>query len=322
MDERLAKYFSRLLSPKEKAELFEDLDRNNTGKDKFAEQQNLISIIMMQEKEGDKLYAHNKFHEFKQKTHKLILRKISLQITKYAAIIVLAITVWTAYQNYIISHRQNTAYTTIEVPPGQRTHIYLPDGTSIWLNAETKLSYPSDFSAVNRKVQLQGEGYFDVTSDEKNPFVVQTSLMNVKVLGTKFNVKSYENETSLVTLMEGKVEVFTSDEMNQLTLLPNEQAFLSTDGSLTLSKRLGVEYVNAWTNGAFNYLNDNLADIAKDLERRFNVTITITEESLANEIFTYGAEENASLDQILSHLKGTKELNYTRQDNNIRIFKQ
>lgn len=320
MNERLTKYFSRLLSQEEKAELFNELDQEKNGKEKFAKERNLFSVIMMREREGDNFYAQRKFREFKQKKQGIIFRKFSLQFAKYAAIIVFTIALWTIYRNHIHPYSENLTYTAIEVPPGQRTHIFLPDGTSVWLNAETKLSYPTDFSVKNRVVHLYGEGYFDVTSDRKNPFVVHTSLMSVQVLGTKFNVKSYTDETSFVTLMEGEVEI-AIDEKNNLILHPNEQVSISVEGDMTLSKIMDAEYANKWIAGEFNYLNNRLADIVKDLERRFGVTITIEDKNLANEIFTYRAEDNITIYQILNHLRATKELDYESEDKSIRIFK-
>jgi ferric-dicitrate binding protein FerR (iron transport regulator) len=322
MDEKLMKYFSRFLSLKEKEDLFRELDRKEDGKDEFAHTRNLLSMIMMHEKDGDDLYAQRKYREFKRTTRRMILHRVSLQVAKYAAIMVLSIASWTLYQKYTDSYPENAAYTVIEAPSGHRTHIFLPDGTNVWLNADTRLSYSAAFSAGNRTVELDGEGYFEVADDRKHPFTVKTPLMDVKVLGTKFNVKSYTGETSFVTLMEGIVEVVTSDETNKLTLQPGEQASISADGNPTLSGKLGAEYANAWTNGEFNYLNDRLADIAKDLERRFNVEITITDQTLANEIFTYRAEGNVSLEQILEHLKGTRELNYERESEHIKIYKR
>ena len=321
MDEKLNNYFFGSLSEKEKEKLFSDLDKDDVLRKEFADQRNLLSVLMMHEKKEDNSYAQEKYHLFKRKINTLLIRKIVLQVTKYAAIIVLAIGLWSIYRNETQNKLGNVTYTHIEVPAGQRVHIFLPDGTGVWLNAKTKLSYPSDYSARNRNVQLEGEGYFEVTSDKKHPFVVHSSLMKVNVLGTKFNVRSYQNEASLVTLIEGTVEVLTSDEMNKLTLKPNEQASISETRGITLSEKKGIENVSSWTIGEFYYLNEPLISIARDIERRFNVNVMVLDETLKNEIFTYHPNENATLEQILRHLKGTKELNYTIENDQIKLFK-
>lgn len=320
MDEKLTKYFSHLLSAEEKDDLFSELDNDQSLKERFARGKNLFSLIVMQDKGDDKMYAAQKYKDFRKKTRKVFVRKISLQILKYAAIVGIAISLWNVYQNYTYSHTIGATQTTIEVPAGQRTHIVLPDGTGVWLNAETRLSYPADFSVKNRKVELMGEGYFEVSSDAKNPFIVKTSLMSVTVLGTKFNVKSYDNEDSFVSLLEGIVEIVTSDEKSRVRLEPNDHATISLAGGILLSKRLAIESVQTWTTGDFNYLNTPLKDIAKDLQRRFHVKIQIENKELADKIFTYSAEEFTTLDQILRHLKATKEIDYKREKDLITIY--
>ena len=112
---------------------------------------------------------------------------------------------------------------TVEVPKGQRASLMLSDGTKIWLNSQSKLIYPTQFSDKERNVRLEGEAFFDVAHKEHLPFVVHPPLLAIKVLGTKFNVKAYFDEKSVVTLAEGKVEVETNDCKNRLTLKPNEQ---------------------------------------------------------------------------------------------------
>jgi ferric-dicitrate binding protein FerR (iron transport regulator) len=321
MNEKLNNYFFNFLSEEERRELFRELDEDETLRKEFAERRNLLSILMMYEKENDEHYAKGKYRMFRRRIHTLLLRKASLQVAKYAAIVVLAISLWSVYRNAQEVPGEE-AYTRIEVPAGQRTHVLLPDGSSVWLNAKTRLSYPSTYSAGNRTVELDGEGYFEVTSDAKHPFVIHSSLMKIHVVGTKFNVRSYRDETSLVTLMEGKVEISTLDETNKLTLRPNEQASISETAGITLSGKIGIENENAWTTGVFYYLNEPLIRITKDLERRFNIKIEIPDESLGDEEFTYRADENATLEQILRHLKGTKELNYIITSDRIQIVKQ
>lgn len=119
---------------------------------------------------------------------------------------------------------------TVEVPKGQRASLMLSDGTKIWLNSQSKLIYPTQFSDKERNVRLEGEAFFDVAHKEHLPFVVHSPLLAIKVLGTKFNVKAYFDEKSVVTLAEGKVEVETNDCKNRLTLKPNEQVSIGGAG--------------------------------------------------------------------------------------------
>ena len=138
---------------------------------------------------------------------------------------------------------------TVEVPKGQRASLMLSDGTKIWLNSQSKLIYPTQFSDKERNVRLEGEAFFDVAHKEHLPFVVHSPLLAIKVLGTKFNVKAYFDEKSVVTLAEGKVEVETNDCKNRLTLKPNEQVSYSGSSGLALEKNINTNTVKLWMKG-------------------------------------------------------------------------
>ena len=126
---------------------------------------------------------------------------------KYAAVLV---TVCLFATNlFYITKEEPEAYNTVVVPKGQRVSLLLSDGTTVWLNAESRFSYPAKFSEKYRTVTLEGEGYFEVAHNPKCPFTVKLPMLNIRVLGTKFNAKAYLDEPSWITLKEGSVEVST-----------------------------------------------------------------------------------------------------------------
>ncbi|MDR2917456.1 MAG: FecR domain-containing protein [Tannerella sp.] len=321
MEDNLDKYILGLSSDTEKQELLKELDTDEALQRNFADKLNTLSLVMMQEKKGDRVYASRKLNELKQKTRKTHFRKIAVQLVRYAAVMLLTIGIYSLYQ---ISQKNSLAdeYALFEVPNGQRARLLLPDGSAVWLNAGSRLRYPTDFSAENRNVCLDGEAYFEVKGDDKNPFKVKTSLITVNVLGTKFNVKSYENELTYVTLMEGSVELNTEDKLNKLTLRPNEQVSISQDGSMTLFKKNELNGINSWTTGEFSYINQPLYSIVRDLERQYDLNITILDDELANDLFTSKSTEKENVVQILERLRETRELDYEIEENNIKIFKQ
>ncbi len=321
MEEKINNYFSNLLSEDEKQQLFDELDKNEELQKEFTDELNTLSLVMMQEKEGDLLYARHKLKAFKLKTRKVLLRKISFQLVRYAAVILLTLGCFSLYQYYKRNNTSAIEYASFEVPNGQQAKLSLPDNTVVWLNAGTKLRYPSDFSTKNRHVHLDGEGYFEVTSDKKNPFVIQTSLMAVKVLGTKFNIKSYEEEEAHVSLMEGKVEIATPDGLNKLTLNPNEQVSVSGTNGISLTRQKNTDGIKLWTSGGFSYVNEPLFSITKDLERRYDVKITILDKELSEELFSTKSTEKETIEQILDRLKDTRELYYVIERKNIKIYK-
>ncbi|MDR0843818.1 MAG: FecR domain-containing protein [Tannerella sp.] len=247
-------------------------------------------------------------------------KSISLvSLLKYAAaIIVMGLL---SVNVYYMQHkdRPQIAMNTVEVPKGQRVALTLSDGTKVWLNSQSAFTYPSDFADGNREVTLTGEGFFEVAPDKNKPFIVHSSLMEIKVLGTKFDLKSYPGESSFVTLAEGEVEVSTSGA--QVRLKPNQQFFCSGETGLTEVKQIDPSLVNSWTTGELNFTDQPLSAIAADLERRFDVQIHIQDQTLAEDIFTCHVKETATVEQILHFLKETKRLNYKINGQEIQIIK-
>lgn len=209
----------------------------------------------------------------------------------------------------------------IEVPDGQRASVILSDGTRVWLNSRSKLAYPSRFSGRKRTVRLEGEGFFEVTRNEKAAFTVQSDLLEVKVLGTKFNMKAYPDEISRVTLAEGKVEVTTNDGKGKTILRPNEQVSYSAGKKMHLKRTVNTELVKSWTTGEIAYTDKTLNEIAADLERRFGISIAICDPELASEIFTCHFGQSTTVEEVLNLLKETRKLDYRHDGENIRIYK-
>lgn len=246
-------------------------------------------------------------------------RPVYISWMKYAAAIVLIGLLSTNL--YFLLQEQPSSMNTIEVPNGQRTSLTLSDGTKVWLNSHSKFTYPAQFSSKIRDVKLEGEGFFEVAHNEKAPFIVHADLLQVKVLGTKFNVRAYNEEPSSITLAEGKVEVATNDNEHKVTLRPNEQVTYSKDDGLIVNKTVNTSLVKSWTVGEAAYINKQLIDIVVDLERRFNVHITVKDQELNTELFTCRFKETAKINQILTLLKDTRKLDYKIQGDQIQIYK-
>ncbi len=323
MDNKLHTYFNHSLKKEEKEKLFQELSKDEQLLEEFKAIRNLNALVGLHEKNGDNKYASKQYVEFEKRIKRKSLKIQLYQVLKYVAVIFITLGSYGLYTHYSASLFKNkTLWATIEAPIGQRSRITLPDGTGVWLNAKSKLSYPADFSMDNRIVNLDGEAYFEVFSDEANPFHVKTEQMNVTVTGTKFNLKSYPDESAYITLMEGKVEVAASeDKESKIILKPNEQAFFSSSGRLVTRKIVGTNDIRAWTSGDFFYMDETLENLSRDLERRFNVQITIQDKSLAKEKFTYRANELISLEEILRHLEGTKELRIIWNNEHVNIVK-
>lgn len=239
-------------------------------------------------------------------------------ILKYVA--VLAIISLLSLNLYKFSTGTTDVMNIIEVPEGQRVSMVLSDGTKVWLNSQTRFTYPGQFSGKSRHVNLQGEAFFEVTRNEKVPFIVNADLIDVKVLGTKFNMRAYPLENSVVTLAEGKVEVKATAGEHKLILSPREQAVYSKETGLSLIKNVDPDIFGSWTNGEAAFVNKELDEICRDLERKFDVKIDIVDSVLAKDIFTCRFKESATIEQVLALLKDTRRLEYAVDGQQIRIF--
>jgi len=237
---------------------------------------------------------------------------------KYAAAIAIVFLLTAnIYQAFRNKSSDVVASNVIEVPVGQRVAITLADGTRVWLNSGSILSYPSKFGLKNRLVRLDGEGYFEVTADAKYPFVVNTAALDVKVLGTKFNVQSYPDEDIAVALFEGQLHV--QADAQSVLMEADELVTWSKQTGLVHHKNREVRHTTQWTSGGLMFVDEPLANIAKTLERRFGVTIVIENPELANEPFTCRTQPNATLEQVLNLLKSTQKLNYSIREQIICI---
>jgi len=211
------------------------------------------------------------------------------------------------------------AHHTIEVPKGQRASLTLSDGTKVWLNSESRLTYPTSFAKGERTVNLSGEGYFEVVKNYDVPFIVHSSNLDVKVLGTKFNMKAYQNEETTVKLKEGKIEVSTENASQKIILLPNEQVSYSDKKGFQLLKNADVETADNWRNGELTFVGETLTAIAKSLERKFDKKIIIEDQSLKNELFTSRFKQDVSLKEVLDLLKSTRKINYKIEKDSVFI---
>lgn len=219
------------------------------------------------------------------------------------------------------------SYNEILVPFGRRFNITLSDGTRVFLNAGTSLRYPVHFTdGENRRVYLEGEAYFDVVRDTLSPFIVNTGLVDVRVLGTTFNVSSYEEDDEInVTLVEGAVAMYAEDgaqeEHKHLVLDPGLMGIYDK-----IIKNLNVKAVNtslytSWTHGEVIFRNESFENILRKLERFYNVTIVNNNEVLATENFNAHINlQEETIQEVLDYFNEIYSVDYKiSKDNTIII---
>jgi len=172
---------------------------------------------------------------------------------------------------YVVESKdQPVQYNSTVTPKGGQWHLILSDGTNVWLNAASSLRYPAAFNGSERRVELTGEGYFEVAKDKKHPFIVETAKENVRVLGTHFNINCYTDEPIVkTTLLEGSVNVFHL--MHSVQIKPGEQALL-TNNTLTVQEA-DIEEAVAWKDGRFIFNDEPLASIMRKVSRWYDVDV-------------------------------------------------
>ncbi|SFD94613.1 FecR family protein [Flavobacterium phragmitis] len=213
-------------------------------------------------------------------------------------------------------------YNIIRIPYGKKFEVQLSDGTLVHLNAGTSLRYPVQFvKNQNRQVYLLGEAYFEVEKDKEHPFNVNTQNINVEVLGTKFNVDTYSENTSTdVVLVEGKVSLCKDQKTkeNQVYLKPGEKGSNERGQSKIMTEQVNTEYYTAWVKGSLVFKNASFEDIIKKLERRYNVTFINRNKTLGKEIFN-ARFDNEPIEVVLKYFSDSYAIDYDIDRDKITI---
>lgn len=198
----------------------------------------------------------------------------------------------------------------IIVPTGGEYNLILSDGTWVYLNAESVITYPQKFVGEKREVILEGEAYFQVAASKKHPFIVKTKDMDVLVTGTEFNVKAYPDELNVqTTLLRGEVAVFAGiDKKEKIEIKPNQQAEWSREDVKLQVREVDPDLFVAWKNGQFLFRQDRLEDIMKTLARWYDVEVVYLDESIKDMAFAGKLDRSEDITPILNVLRATDKL--------------
>jgi transmembrane sensor len=216
-------------------------------------------------------------------------------------------------------------YHTLTTPKGGQYKIILPDGTAVWLNAGSSLKYPLAFTGGERRVELTGEGYFEAAKDRNKPFKIKLENGTiVEVLGTHFNIMAYNDEAqTAITLLEGRVKVTTQPDNSaseQSTVItPGEQARINNKNpsSVTVTRDIDTEEVTGWKNGLFEFKDQPIEVIMKQVARWYNVDVKY--EGKVNEHFTASIERNVPVSKLFHYLELTDRVHFKIEDKTIIV---
>ncbi|MBB5438584.1 ferric-dicitrate binding protein FerR (iron transport regulator) [Pedobacter sp. AK017] len=222
-----------------------------------------------------------------------------------------------------VEHSSSTnlpvAYNTIETPKGGKYEIMLPDGTHVWMNAGSKLKYPVSFASLKeRRIELQGEAYFQVAHNKKIPFRVSSSGQTVEVLGTHFNVNAYADEKVVkTTLLEGSVKILQSNSQDYKLLKPGEQASLLAD-RIQVSQA-DTEQAVAWKNGDFIFADEDLKTIMREVSRWYDVDVEYKGNVNVNGIFS-AFPRTMKLSQLLKALEANQGIHFKMEGRRVLVM--
>jgi len=258
-------------------------------------------------------------------------------MSKSAAVLLMACCIFFVYHSFLTYRKELLIK---ETPKGVRSVFTLTDGTEIRLNADSRLEYPAHFSDSTREVFLIGEAFFDVSKDAAHPFIIHTKDMDIKVLGTTFNVKAYSNERlTETTLLNGAITVTLNNlSKKQIYLKPSQKlvfrnlrsdnrrvALTNNDIDTSMRQLTYFEPDHAtiietsWTNNKLTFKNEDFSTLARSMERWYNVDISFDSENPKQLRFT-GIIEKENIGEALRALQLTEKFNYTINDSAIRIF--
>lgn len=207
------------------------------------------------------------------------------------------------------------AYNTISTPRGGQYQLQLPDGSKVWLNAQSSLRFPARFIGNERLVTLTGEGYFEVAKDKAHPFKISINNMQVEVLGTHFNVMGYNDEpATTTTLLEGSVKIIKGGSVQKI--VPGEQAIVK-DG-IRVAK-VNAEEAIEWKNGNFNFSHEKLGSIMRRISRWYDVDIAYSQRT-TGATFVGTIPRSTNITEVLKYLELTGLVHFKIEERRVTVM--
>ena len=284
----------------------------------FISVQNLYGLYSLLPSPKDESIALQKLQQFKQRRRRRNVI-ISLRwVSAHAVVICLTALITWALMKYAGAVREDipeaVAYEELSTPAGQRVTLRLQDGTIVWLNARSTLRYPAVFSKGERRVELDGEAYFEVAGREDLPFVVSTEKLDIKALGTHFNVSAYKEKNEFNTsLLEGSVKIYNKGkEQNAMLLEPDE--FAELEGNRLIKRTFDNLNFLLWKDGIYAFDNVTFADIVNKMEWHYDVQVNVRNPKLNRYKFSGKIRHRDGLESVLRTLQKVYYFSFVKDD--------
>ena len=308
MDELLMKYIKGETTPEEREKVVRWLDEDPEHIHQYHSLRKLYDISLWSPIEESQ----------QEKKQTRTLKPVWIEFLKVAAVILITFLGTKAFFDW---KEDPVKMQTVIVPAGQRAELLLADGTKVWLNSRSKLKFPDRFQKDARNVELDGEGYFEVTHQEDAPFTVHTSKYDVKVLGTEFNVKAYNSKNQFeASLLKGSVEVSNMNKSQVVRLRPDEQVI--SDGSQLIRSVILDKNYFRWKEGLLCLDDESIGGLIDKLELYYDVKIIVQQASLMKYHYSGKFRISDGVEHVLKVLQLKHKFTYTKdEEQNLIIIK-
>lgn len=298
----LQRYVEGNVNPEEIIAVVDWLDADESHVREFMALHKLNDISLLNQ-------ADNRADNQKKK-RTVSFRKIGYELAKIAAILIIF---WGGTKLFETNTTEESiiTYQTLYVPAGQRAELILPDSTRVWLNAHSKLIYPVSFGKGNRQVELNGEAYFDVVHNEKQPFIVKTRQMDIQVLGTEFNVTSYSSDFE-VSLLRGCIEL-SSPNLSSTYRMKEKEHIKLKNNKLIINNITDYDYFR-WKEGLICFNNESVATIIEKLKLYYDINIETHNKKFLNSRYSGKFRTKDGIEQVLKVLQIEHKFSYTKNN--------
>ena len=304
MEEILSKYFSGELNRAEELTLFLQMKNDEQLRQEFIRLQNIYALTRLAPDPTQESERMKGLSSFTRRMNEKKRQRRMRFLLQYAAIsLLLMASTFFLTRALILQSNATAEMNTLYVPAGQRAQLTLHDGTQVWLNAQSTLTYPARFNRKRREVSVVGEAYFDVTENRKKPFIVTTQQLTMEVLGTEFNVYSYpESGYTQTSLVEGSLRVSETDNPSHTLLLSPSQQIIFKGEQMQLEPISNPDHL-LWREGIYAFDNERLIDIIEKLELYYDITIQVEDPEIFNVRYTGKFRQRDGIDEILHILQ-------------------
>jgi ferric-dicitrate binding protein FerR (iron transport regulator) len=320
MNEQIEKYFQGELSLDERCELLKKVESDKALQAEFTKRQHIQALLSFSDRMIDKEDTQRHYLSFIHTVKRRNIRRVILQTIRYAAAIASLVVIVHLFHVHVYTPGVLAATeTSLFVPASQRISLTLQDGTLVWLNAQTRLTYPTVFPGNERRVKIEGEAYFEVAKDHNRPFIVISQGIEMEVLGTTFNVYSYPaEEERRISLIEGSLQVGLSGSESEKTILKSNEQVTIRGNHMAITPIQYADYF-LWKDGIYSFNNEVLSNILKRLELYYDIHIEVKDPSILQWKYTGKFRQRDGIDEILRLMQRIRAFTVTKDDKNNRI---